>query len=154
MRISDWSSDVCSSDLRWRRCKFGFRLHWRGQSGGFWDRLAPDRRHDDTRRRIDAADVAISEPARTTARIVHRHGGRDGHLCRRAGAHNVQIVRSQHACGCGEITAGIESVIDRQAKPPQIRSEEHTSELQSLMRISYAVFCLKKKKTRDQKPNY
>src|SRR3546814_1142647 len=31
------------------------------------------------------------------------------------------------------------------------RSEEHTSELQSLMRISYAVFCLKKKKTKDQK---
>src|SRR3546814_5767219 len=31
--------------------------------------------------------------------------------------------------------------------PPKIRSEEHTSELQSLMRISYAVFCLKKKKT-------
>src|SRR3546814_18900326 len=30
-----------------------------------------------------------------------------------------------------------------------MRSEEHTSELQSLMRISYAVFCLKKKKTRD-----
>src|SRR3546814_3740494 len=32
------------------------------------------------------------------------------------------------------------------------RSEEHTSELQSLMRISYAVFCLKKKKTQDTKP--
>src|SRR3546814_8207770 len=32
------------------------------------------------------------------------------------------------------------------------RSEEHTSELQSLMRISYAVFCLKKKKTNTQKP--
>src|SRR3546814_3888534 len=32
-------------------------------------------------------------------------------------------------------------------KPEQMRSEEHTSELQSLMRISYAVFCLKKKKT-------
>src|SRR3546814_5859537 len=32
-----------------------------------------------------------------------------------------------------------------------IRSEEHTSELQSLMRISYAVFCLKKKKTQTQK---
>src|SRR3546814_2381955 len=31
--------------------------------------------------------------------------------------------------------------------PPRLRSEEHTSELQSLMRISYAVFCLKKKKT-------
>src|SRR3546814_7000393 len=32
------------------------------------------------------------------------------------------------------------------------RSEEHTSELQSLMRISYAVFCLKKKKTNTQRP--
>src|SRR3546814_8970997 len=39
-----------------------------------------------------------------------------------------------------------------QQRPPRhtIRSEEHTSELQSLMRISYAVFCLKKKK----KPSY
>src|SRR3546814_3981530 len=35
----------------------------------------------------------------------------------------------------------------------QIRSEEHTSELQSLMRISYAVFCLKKKKKPHTKPN-
>src|SRR3546814_9403791 len=34
----------------------------------------------------------------------------------------------------------------RSAAPPARRSEEHTSELQSLMRISYAVFCLKKKK--------
>src|SRR3546814_8149502 len=33
----------------------------------------------------------------------------------------------------------------------EVRSEEHTSELQSLMRISYAVFCLKKKKTRNTK---
>src|SRR3546814_6530966 len=36
--------------------------------------------------------------------------------------------------------------------PPRERSEEHTSELQSLMRISYAVFCLKKKKTTHQPP--
>src|SRR3546814_10875559 len=36
----------------------------------------------------------------------------------------------------------------RQSRPGQWRSEEHTSELQSLMRISYAVFCLKKKKTK------
>src|SRR3546814_2821757 len=34
---------------------------------------------------------------------------------------------------------------------PQSRSEEHTSELQSLMRISYAVFCLKKKKTKRKR---
>src|SRR3546814_7512368 len=34
-----------------------------------------------------------------------------------------------------------------------IRSEEHTSELQSLMRISYTVFCLKKKNKKQQRPN-
>src|SRR3546814_3968286 len=39
----------------------------------------------------------------------------------------------------------------RPAAPRLTRSEEHTSELQSLMRISYAVFCLKKKKKRNQR---
>src|SRR3546814_1027106 len=39
----------------------------------------------------------------------------------------------------------------RAANPPKCRSEEHTSELQSLMRISYAVFCLKKKKKKKTK---
>src|SRR3546814_1996232 len=37
--------------------------------------------------------------------------------------------------------------------PTLLRSEEHTSELQSLMRISYAVFCLKKKKKKTKPPN-
>src|SRR3546814_3665432 len=39
-----------------------------------------------------------------------------------------------------------ETIKIKKAKVPKFRSEEHTSELQSLMRISYAVFCLKKKK--------
>src|SRR3546814_1662489 len=43
-------------------------------------------------------------------------------------------------------TAHEAKVIDRTGLILEIRSEEHTSELQSLMRISYAVFCLKKKK--------
>src|SRR3546814_3891554 len=46
-----------------------------------------------------------------------------------------------HGCATGRI---IMSATGR--TPPSTRSEEHTSELQSLMRISYAVFCLKKKK--------
>src|SRR3546814_10613920 len=46
------------------------------------------------------------------------------------------------AAGCNEIPAP--------ARAPDQRSEEHTSELQSLMRISYAVFCLKKKKNHTQ----
>src|SRR3546814_9923239 len=48
---------------------------------------------------------------------------------------------------CAEITQGLGHLVG-------IRSEEHTSELQSLLRISYAVFCLKKKSTRSkQTPN-
>src|SRR3546814_7588394 len=44
---------------------------------------------------------------------------------------------------------------DRLSEPdPQSRSEEHTSELQSLMRISYAVFCLKKKKNKQHNRTY
>src|SRR3546814_10646239 len=42
--------------------------------------------------------------------------------------------------------AGDQSPSEHEREPVELRSEEHTSELQSLMRISYAVFCLKKKK--------
>src|SRR3546814_10868828 len=45
---------------------------------------------------------------------------------------------------------GIEIILAVEARPFVDRSEEHTSELQSLMRISYAVFCLKKKKTQHR----
>src|SRR3546814_1570194 len=44
--------------------------------------------------------------------------------------------------------AGVLDALDREMAEIDRRSEEHTSELQSLMRISYAVFCLKKKQTR------
>src|SRR3546814_1773825 len=88
VRISDWSSDVCSSYLRRR-------------PGGA-RRARGGRRHLHRRRR----------PVQLRALL-------EGHAAR------------------------------RRARPPRARrqrSEEHTSELQSLMRISYAVFCLKKKK--------
>src|SRR3546814_9993907 len=51
------------------------------------------------------------------------------------------------------ITLGFVGACDHDGRM-QIRSEEHTSELQSLMRISYAVFCLKKKKTKKNPHNY
>src|SRR3546814_2542598 len=44
------------------------------------------------------------------------------------------------------VRASVVTMLDRGAHRVRVRSEEHTSELQSLMRISYAVFCLKKKK--------
>src|SRR3546814_2456536 len=57
----------------------------------------------------------------------------------------------------GEAMSGVEilangllgALHDSWVQTPQHRSEEHTSELQSLMRISYAVFCLKKKKNKQ-----
>src|SRR3546814_5317178 len=115
MRISDWSSDVCSSDLL-------------GQH-------RPDLR------------VAEAEPRRLRAHTRHSAGdapGPPGSVRLRAPAADVQgpapdPVR-RPALGAGQ--AGPAAAGDRKAH----RSEEHTSELQSLMRISYAVFCLKKKK--------
>src|SRR3546814_8199911 len=94
MRISDLSSDVCSSDLV--------------------DRPALSRR---------------------AARAARQHGAGDGPGLRPGAA------RARAAPG----RAGHAVLRRRQRRR---RSEEHTSELQSLMRISYAVFCLKKKKNK------
>src|SRR3546814_4451215 len=91
MRISDWSSDVCSSDLMPARS------------------CSPMPVHRSLQQRICNARIAIMAlPVPTT-----------------------RGCNSQHASLAGQMG---------------MRSEEHTSELQSLMRISYAVFCLKKKK--------
>src|SRR3546814_3975410 len=64
---------------------------------------------------------------------------------------------SSDAKSCGDVVAGLGEIKRAQAKaeaePREKRSEEHTSELQSLMRISYAVFCLKKKKKIKPKKN-
>src|SRR3546814_7667689 len=135
MRISDWSSDVCSSDLR---VEVGAveRARLLAQRGRQLQRLAGAahvQRHLRIRRLqalevaqglavVDALTVgAHDHVARLEARLF---GGRAGvHACHRRAARAVQAQRRGDA----------------------LRSEEHTSELQSLMRISYAVFCLKKK---------
>src|SRR3546814_10628806 len=117
MRISDWSSDVCSSDLarRWT----GTRLE-RDDAlrEAVLDRLAQGWSPEQVAGRLarDVGHKVISHE--TIYRFVH-----------------AQLKRSN----------------DRRwrfylPRAKYKRSEEHTSELQSLMRISYAVFCLKKKK--------
>src|SRR3546814_7280840 len=53
----------------------------------------------------------------------------------------------------GEDISGYSSKQLTEFRRRSVRSEEHTSELQSLMRISYAVFCLTKKKTYKHEPN-
>src|SRR3546814_5516305 len=128
MRISDWSSDVCSSDLsRADRPGDG------GRRGFLWTlhpRLSPGddpARGRDEQRRLDRphAGDAVGEVAASA--VVGVAGGAAAasreNRCR-PWPHRPALRRRRHLA----------------------RSEEHTSELQSLMRISYAVFCLKKKK--------
>src|SRR3546814_8907843 len=108
MRISDWSSDVCSSDLFPERTTAGGAI---GPAQNITDGFdqAPGRPQPHHRAEPQQIASARGQHAfyRTTQRIGHARG----------------YIRKEGA-----------------------RSEEHTSELQSLMRISYAVFCLKKKK--------
>src|SRR3546814_6999798 len=61
---------------------------------------------------------------------------------------DVPLVQSATLQGLLDARGGGMAVLTEKLDDPSGRSEEHTSELQSLMRISYAVFCLKKKKTR------
>src|SRR3546814_6326870 len=129
MRISDWSSDVCSSDL-----------HGRGIS----QRLVPQRRSRRDRQRG----------------LPERRRSQEGHDQDRRRERRESRSRRSHLHASGGIGSGgvrrAASALDRGGdsggraarRPVGNRSEEHTSELQSLMRISYAVFCLKKKNSR------
>src|SRR3546814_10609007 len=119
MRISDWSSDVCSSDLDPfidGRITVGHRLQ---AVAGEKDLMV---------------GIALS-------------GGAQPSLSR------LDIgpqISARLPIGKGHARLALEwrQRIAGRARPPSglaVRSEEHTSELQSLMRISYAVFCLKKK---------
>src|SRR3546814_8200749 len=82
------------------------------------------------RKEVDEAHAfGISHARRHRAGVARRHG------------------RSRPGIGAGQRRAGREER-DRTRGSARPRSEEHTSELQSLMRISYAVFCLKKKTTK------
>src|SRR3546814_10164179 len=104
MRISDWSSDVCSSDLvtAWTSVVGG-----RSNIGQF-------------------VSTTSSWPfLQRTVRVRI--------------AASLQVVDQEPHAPVSQAAAG-------PCGPEGTRSEEHTSELQSLMRISYAVFCLKKKK--------
>src|SRR3546814_5900599 len=109
MRISDWSSDVCSSDL-----------------------FAPKQQ---TMRKCGESRFQAPGPAQTAARTPKKvPDERYGERITPAGSCPPYGQEGPSRSGC----------IPRSVR--EARSEEHTSELQSLMRISYAVFCLKKKK--------
>src|SRR3546814_6814580 len=117
MRISDWSSDVCSSDLLVlvaARLQAGDEVREVGHRAQLVGKLAAHA----VEVRADADVVDADQLDRVVDLVEHRV---DMRLPRR-----VRFLP-------GLVDGG-----------PAFRSEEHTSELQSLMRISYAVFCLKK----------
>src|SRR3546814_2062700 len=118
-RISDWSSDVCTSDLvtnpagrvrlRAGACR---RSQTRGQAGA----------------EAEASHAIACEAGRARRAVSGAGESARGRAGANAGGRRLRTdPRGRHA----------------------VRSEEHTSELQSLMRISYAVFCLKKKTKQD-----
>src|SRR3546814_10000346 len=120
MRISDWSSDVCSSDLDVPA----------GADAGY--------------QHVDRAVLEIGEDFLRRGELVNIDIGVILELLRHPGAGR----------GLDQFDRALDRALHtlfarRQVKGRAIRSEEHTSELQSLMRISYAVFCLKKTTTRD-----
>src|SRR3546814_1837207 len=91
-------------------------------------------------RRAESLQPYADTPARRTASIAEL-----GAACEQVGICVVDDAGVQQVCDAliPAMRAGSRIVIHATVHP---RSEEHTSELQSLMRISYAVFCLKKKK--------
>src|SRR3546814_6479434 len=110
MRISDWSSDVCSSDLVIQYALF------------------------------DSAAVPV--PAVTDAEIAKVYKDNAAQYAASETRRFAQVILPDQAAAnalAAKIRGGTSLTAAAQ------RSEEHTSELQSLMRISYAVFCLKKK---------
>src|SRR3546814_3458865 len=133
MRISDWSSDVCSSDLgqvilrvcpvvgeqdgRCSRC----RQLILGEAGCRDREVAPQHLREQVLRCLDQGHL-VRRPLRKKSHLVAQRLGEerpDNHL-------DLQIDGPEK----------------------RTRSEEHTSELQSLMRLSYAVFCLKQQTKR------
>src|SRR3546814_5958444 len=130
MRISDWSSDVCSSDLlvllrivgqlQWlnepaqQRIRFDAEAHRRpGLEYGVGDAPGPE---------MISIEIAGDGKRETDGLALHQFGKMRAQECMKAGIgrHWLHVIDS---------------------------SEEHTSELQSLLRITYDIFCLKTKLT-------
>src|SRR3546814_15012768 len=105
---------------------------------------------------LEAVDHLVAAALGVVGRVglvPGEQGGQQAHVGGRAGSLDDQAaVVGEFEVGFGLVGVGVAAafVADRHVHhgARHVRSEEHTSELQSLMRISYAVFCLKKKKTR------
>src|SRR3546814_5768036 len=129
MRISDWSSDVCSSDLEQHVA--------RSERAG--ERLAALKTDE------AGAGQARFEPVASRPLADHDDLVRNAAAAQRVDRVGEDVEPLFHDQPAKEADDR-RVVVDAELAPPnRIRSEEHTSELQSLIRISFAVFRLKKK---------
>src|SRR3546814_5137039 len=131
MRVSDWSSDVCSSDLALEELV--------GLEGGLHPLVVED--VAGKQRELELLDDLVHALGAVGELPVRGHG------VDAEGVHHLHHVGARRRVGGVAALPGV-AAVEKQRLVRALaahRSEEHTSELQSLMRISYAVFCLKKK---------
>src|SRR3546814_10673097 len=144
MRISDWSSDVCSSDL-----DEGFEIVGYDGMTDYYDPQLKRRRHQKLLQnaRLRAVEAMLEDRAAFDGAVDALAPDIIVHLAGQAGVRYsldepASYVQSNLVGGFHVLEAARRHGVTHLL---MARSEEHTSELQSLMRISYAVFCLKKK---------
>src|SRR3546814_5392848 len=132
MRISDWSSDVCSSDLQERLAELFIKN-------------TPEKNHADPR--LSPAQAIVDAAMKTAA-----DRGESARMVATIRESTRQLVADRIKAG-GSLDGEIGRAAQVQAPAPRdkdrSRSEEHTSELQSLMRNAYAGLCLKTKTTKQ-----
>src|SRR3546814_7645253 len=177
MRISDWSSDVCSSDLSYASAIGGGRagvtettVKEDGETGLFGEQVvrfggltalitagyetlvdagyAPEMAYFECLHEVKLIVDLMYEGGMANMRYSISNTAEYGDYTR-----GPRIVTEETKAEMRRVLEDIQS--GRFARDwVTERSEEHTSELQSLMRISYAVFCLKKKKTTTSHNNH
>src|SRR3546814_5119237 len=145
MRMSDWMSDVCSYDLlaaehRLKNFKLGY----------FYSELGREWLRAERAYRIETIPAFTGDAVRLPLRTVRPEPRFiallfDECLRRLRGTQLRRMQMHGRVREIGERAGMIEIQMREHDVVNVARSEEHTSELQSLMRISYAVFCLEKK---------
>src|SRR3546814_9672447 len=139
MRISDWSSDVCSSDL--------IKEIWRSplipSDPMVWRKALPE----DAKQKIyyffmQYGRFGDPEKVQRERKILAEMSDGWGPFLASSNAQLLDVRQIE----AFKALVDAQTENDAEGIKAAERSEEHTSELQSLMRISYAVFCLKKKK--------
>src|SRR3546814_4408102 len=150
MRISDWSSDVCSSDLPILAAPLALSSMLTSPAHAQFGRIVYDPSNYaqnllTAARTLQQINNQITSLQNEAQMLINQAKNLASLPYSSLQALQQNVQRTQQLLAQAQNIAFDVQKVD-QIFQTQYRSEEHTSELQSLMRISYAVFCLKKKK--------